>query len=211
MEGNKKILSNLVYSNFFLNNKKYIDWFEKHKNELLNNINILQTYYEKNLITIELTGSRSVNLAHPDSDLDIVIVVHDVKNLHIYNSIDEQIHFLNNIFLYYEENEFSDELTIEKTNENQVVLIAKNPNIEYSDNIHLTIIKIFIKTNEKYKVLQSKYLQADEEWDVEKKFFYINEMWCDYMMANSTSLSNIEKEKFKKRMMERKKWVNMLK
>jgi len=163
------------------NNQTWVVWFnECFSKWLMKGISSLSEY------KISLTGSRSVNLAYPQSDLEFAIVVPNST------SESEKENILSNIYKFYELNNWAESYVQLKTKAGLLLLIAKNT------QSGMWKLETTIRTEKEHDLIQDNMNNVVENWSEKTRLDYILSMQKAFL------------DKDEAKMFEMKKWMKVL-
>jgi hypothetical protein len=163
------------------NNQTWVNWFNEYFCEwLFQGIPSLSKY------KISLTGSRSVDLAYPQSDLEFAIVVPDLI------SETEKEKILPDICKFYERNNWAESYSQLKTKAGLLLLIAKNT------KSGMWKLETTVRTETEHNLIQDNMNKIVRTWSEETRLEYILNMQKAFL------------DKDEAKMFEMKKWMKVL-
>jgi hypothetical protein len=185
-EENKSIEDFLKICN--KNNENVVKQFNQHA-ELLSKI---LNYPKENIL---ISGSRSMNICYPESDIDFVII-----------SDKEQEKLQNSLKCFYEKHCFNNEKPIVKsliTKAGLRVLVVSNFEDE---NLYFTKLDISFRTKEFNEKTQNVMKKSFENWNERMKYEYL---WCQrklFLLKESYKYNELF-SKLEKEYCDNKEWM----
>lgn len=175
-ETRKKLLNQ-----FYSDNQIYVECFKKHSECLLKRCPTVQKLFSANKLCITLTGSRSFDLAYPESDLEFAFILHD-------DSTQDGLELLKEVKKFYEANGLGQNILTMKTKAGLDLLVAtpiqqKHPNEEVPvlDNtikgyIYPNKLEITVRRVSEHQKSISRINEMRPKMDDEEQYDYIVNM-----------------------------------
>ena len=164
-------------------NQVWVEWFNQQHRPDLQQIQKLSPY------SIELTGSRSVDLAYPQSDLEYAVVVPETFHETFNETSDEHKEILlKAVYQYYAQSQFAqpDQMVLMKTNEDSYLLVAK------FTTVGMWKVKMTIRTQNEHDQIQNNMRTQLATWSSEDKLKYILSMQQAFLQNDEATMAQMK-------------------